>query len=236
MKLFFCVSLSMVLSACGTGSPLEAALLVSPEGQVLSIQNGKDGKKVAFGETCVSDDQAKICLGMKFVSYENPQGNPVVNPDQAVLITQKLNMLWGVCNIAFQIDQYQAVDPAKYGLSFGGESQDEVDDIRRIFSFPADHLLAVTTGPWDTAVNAWTAMPGEGPYGAVMEAGAASYGDGIIYAHEFGHYLGLDHVSDESDLMNPVIYTSSLKVDQDQCQVARATVSSYWSAMVRHSR
>src|SRR2546423_719044 len=78
-----------------------------------------------------------------------------------------------------------------------------------------------------------TNMPGDGIYGAIMEASIVNYGNGVIYAHEFGHYLGLDHVGDTSDLMNAIVYTTSTKLTSGQCQAARDTASSYWSAMYR---
>ncbi|MGZ3687401.1 MAG: matrixin family metalloprotease, partial [Bdellovibrionota bacterium] len=127
----------------------------------------------------------------------------------------------------------EQVDPTASGLSYGAASQNELNQIRQTYGKTADELLAVTTGPWGTAVNAWTNMPGDGIYGAIMEASIVTYGSGIIYAHEFGHYLGLDHVSDTSDLMNAVIYTTSSKLDSGQCQTAVDTANSYWKAMQR---
>jgi hypothetical protein len=170
---------------------------------------------------------------MHFVTYQNTSGAAVASTDQAATIIHTMNQLWSQCNIGFQIEKYEAVDPTKLGLVYGAQSQNQLDQIRQTFSAPSDELLAVTTGPWGTAVNAWTNMPGDNLYGAVMEASIVGYGGGIIYAHEFGHYLGLDHVSDSSDLMDAIIYTTSTKIDSTQCQSARATVAQYWTAMIR---
>lgn len=191
-------------------------------------------KKVVLGDSCVSSDLNKLCLGIHFVSYKNSQGQAVAGLSEVETIVRTMNDLWKECAIGFQVEEYQSIDPSQYGLSFGEESQQEVDKIRQTFATIPNELLAVTTGPWGTAVNAWTAMPGEGPYGAVMEASVVTYGKGIIYAHEFGHYLGLDHVSDQEGLMNPTIYPTSLNLDSSECDLARKTAKNYWPAMFRY--
>jgi hypothetical protein len=167
------------------------------------------------------------------VSYKDSSGTPTATTAQATTIVQTMNKLWSACNIGFEIEKYEAVDPTQSGLVYGAQSQNQLDQIRQTYAQPSNELLAVTTGPWGTAVNAWTNMPGDGIYGSIMEASIVDYGGGIIYAHEFGHYLGLDHVSDQSNLMNPVIYTTSTTIDSSQCQTARDTANSYWSAMIR---
>lgn len=188
---------------------------------------------VAIGESCTGGDSSKICLAMHFVTYKDSGGKAVASQAAAATIIHTMNTLWAACNIGFQIEKYDAVTPADYGLSYGSQSQNELNAIRGAFSSPSNELLGVTTGPWGTAVNAWTNMPGSALDGAVMEASIVGYGGGIIYAHEFGHYLGLDHVSDTSNLMNPVIYTTSKTLSASQCAAARSTASSYWSAMRR---
>lgn len=184
--------------------------------------------------TCVSSDPNHICLAVHFVSYKDGNGTPVVNESQLNTILGTMNKLFGQCNIGFQVEKYEQVDPTASGLSYGANSQNELDQIRNTYGNPSNMLLGVNTGPWGTSVNAWTNMPGSGPYGAIMESSIVDYGDGIIHAHEFGHYLGLDHVSDQSDLMNPVIYNSSTTLTSDQCATARDAASNFWSAMVRH--
>lgn len=185
------------------------------------------------GESCVSGDANKICLGIQFVSYVNSKGQAVASQEDAKTILATMNRIWGQCDIGFQIDKYETVDPTKAGLAFGADAQGQTDKIRTTYGTMKNDLLAVTTGPWGTAVNAWTNMPGSGPYGAVMESSIVDYGSGIIYAHEFGHYLGLDHVDDTSDLMDAVIYTSSSSLTSAECQTARDTAKSFWAAMIR---
>jgi hypothetical protein len=75
-------------------------------------------------------------------------------------------------------------------------------------------------------------MPGGGgPFGAILERPVASFAN--IIAHELGHYLNLYHVSDATDIMNPIIYSSSTKLTSSQCATARSAASFFWSKMYR---
>lgn len=181
---------------------------------------------------CGTGDPHHLCLGTRWVSYEDGNGAPVLSRNQALSNLATLNQIWSQCDIGFQMEEYDPVDPARYGLAFGPEAENQLDPIRARFN-DGRTLLAVTTGPWSGVKNAWTSMPGSPPYGAVMEAGIVDYGDGIIYAHEFGHYLGLAHVPDPTDVMDPVIYTDSDRITGAQCASARRTAHALWSPMLR---
>jgi hypothetical protein len=54
-----------------------------------------------------------------------------------------------------------------------------------------------------------------------------------IIAHELGHYMNLAHVSDQTNLMNPVIYASSNTITSDQCTGTRRAVEYFWQGMKR---
>ena len=54
-----------------------------------------------------------------------------------------------------------------------------------------------------------------------------------LIAHELGHYLNLEHVSDQYNVMNPVVYGNSFNLTDDQCAEARATAISFWSNALR---
>lgn len=226
----------LALAACnapeqagaGDGSEVIAASGV-PDGN--GGFTGANPSAPAVGESCVAGDSDKICLAIRFVTYTN-NGVPAASATQAATIIRKMNSLFSQCNIGFQIQTYEQVNPSDYGLAYGSASQSQTDSIRGQFDV-SDRLLAVTTGPWGTAVNAWTNMPGDNVYGAIMEQSIVAYGDGIIYAHEFGHYLGLDHISDTGNLMSAVIYTSSSSLTSSQCSIARDVATSYWSKMIR---
>lgn len=189
------------------------------------------------GESCHTNDPNHICLALKYVAYKDSSGTPTVSQEAAVNNIKQFNKLWGQCNIGFQIDNYSAIAPKESGLSYSTANVGELDDIRKVENDDKT-LLVVTTGTWDrsgslgdTGANAWTAMPGENLYGAVLEKPVATFGN--IIAHELGHYLNLDHVSDESNLMNPIIYDGSTTITKSQCTAAREAVTTYWQKMVR---
>ena len=188
--------------------------------------------KVSVGESCTGDP-TRTCLAVHFVAYTDSSGAPTADTTEAATIIHTMNQLFAQCSIGFQIEKYEAISPTQYNLDYGAQSQNQLNQIRQTFDLPSNQLLAVTTGPWGTSVNAWTNMPGEGVYGAIMEASIVNYGKGIIYAHEFGHYLGLDHVSNSANLMNPIIYTTSTQLSASQCQAAQSTLHAYWADMIR---
>jgi hypothetical protein len=178
-----------------------------------------------------------MCLAVKYVVYDDSKGSAVVDDKAAIRNIDAINRIWSECNIGFQIDKYVAANPTQYKLAFNTANLSDLNSIRKTFQ-DSSTLLVVTTGSWNrsgtlgnTGANAWTNMPGEGVYGVVMESDVGTYSN--IIAHELGHYLNLDHVNDESDLMNPIIYDGSTTLTQSQCNEARAAVSNYWTAMKR---
>ena len=204
--------------------------------KVANISNPTQGAPTAqgslVGTSCKSNDSNQICLGLKYVVYKNSKGESVVSQPDAVKNVDNINKLWKQCGIAFQIDEFVAADAPTDKLSHNPANMGELDDIRKVYS-DANTLLVVTTGKWDrsgslgnTGANAWTSMPGEDLYGAIHESTVGTFSN--IMAHELGHYLNLDHMNDESDLMNPIIADSSTKLTQQQCASARASVSTYW--------
>ena len=143
---------------------------------------------------------------------------------------QGINQLWQTCNVGFQIEEYDAVDPTTYGLTYGANSENELTQIRQTFSNDSTFLLALT-GPWDTSSIAWTEMPGGAPYGSVVDSDYAD--QAVAVGHEFGHYQGLDHVSTSNNLMYPIVYSSDTNIDASQCVTATSTDQSVWPKMLR---
>lgn len=190
-----------------------------------------------LGASCLNSDPNHICLGMKYVVYVDASGNPVVSQNAVINDIITIDQIWSVCNVGFQIDSYVQADPKSYGLNLYPKDYNELDTIRGVFD-DAQELLVVTTGKWDrsgtlgnTSANAWTNMPGSGVLGVLMEAPVGDYGQ--IIAHELGHYLNLGHVSDTSNVMNPVIYPTSTALNSNQCDAARAAAKSFWGKMFR---
>ena len=182
----------------------------------------------------VSSDSSMLKLALKYVEFTDSDGKPVLTQDQMNSVTQRINELYAPCKIQFVAEQYKPVQPKQVGLEYNTQSMNELEPIRSQFK-DANHLVVINTGDWNHdsmgTANAWTAMPGENPAGAVIEANSASFG-GIV-AHELGHYLGLDHVDDTENMMNPIIYQTSTAIDAQQCDSMRQAVSTYWTASLR---
>lgn len=191
-----------------------------------------------IGESCQSGNPNQICLALKYVTYIDPTTElPVIDQAGALNNLQVFNQLWSQCGIGFQIEQFISVQPSDYGLNFNTASLAELDQVRSAFADNGE-LLVVTTGTWDRSgtlgqseANAWTTMPGTGPYGTVLEEPVSTIPN--MVGHELGHYLNLLHVSDDTDLMNPIIYTSSMALTSDQCSTVRAAAAFFWPQMYR---
>lgn len=178
---------------------------------------------------CHSEDPSQICLGLKYVSYEDSAG-AVASQSTALKNLEEINSIWRGCGIQFQIEEYQAVDPAVYGLAAGSGAMGQLDQIRNTFN-DGRTMLVVQTGYWGTTKNAWAQLPGGTAYGVVLESTVATSGN--IVGHELGHYMNLDHDSDPSNLMSAIVYPSSLEVTPGQCEETRSTANSFWAAMKR---
>lgn len=173
-----------------------------------------------------------IRVAVKFVNYTDDAGKPVLNQDQVNKLTGEMNQLFAQCHIELVSEEYQAVRPSDVGLEYGLTSMAELDPARKQFA-DSGRLLVINTGPWSGmgSANAWTTLPGEELAGAVIEKDAADFA-GIV-AHELGHYLSLDHESDPSNLLNPVIYKTSTHLTAQQCDAMRETARSVWTATLR---
>jgi hypothetical protein len=187
-----------------------------------------------FKKANLSENHRSLTLALKFVEFIHPDGTPVLGVDKADAIAQELARLFSVCNIQFRLEQYFAVRPSDYGLSYRVAAVSDMRRIRQSFDDPR-HLVIIDTGGWDHlkmgAPNAWTAMPGDSPSGAVVEGSVVTFA-GIV-AHELGHYLSLNHVQNSHNLMNPIIYRTSTELTPDQCMSVRTTAMKYRSAAVR---
>ena len=181
--------------------------------------------------TCVSTDSHSICIAVKVVSYKDSRGVPALSQKGAEIVVQEISDIWKACDIGFQVEEYVAIDPTAYGLQYGAGSANELQQIRQKFSNDKTFFLGVT-GSWTTSAIAWTALPGGGPYGAVVDADYAA--DRVAVGHEIGHYQGLDHNNTSGNLMYPIVYSNDTTLTTAQCNFARQTDQVYWQAMLRH--
>jgi hypothetical protein len=243
VALFVATAIACVSGENGSGAQGMDELQNPPATNVPNNPGGSTGGNPAavapalIGESCKSSDPNHICLALKYIVYTDSSGRPSVTSTQAAANIKVINKIWNQCNIGFQIETYHQIEPSKHHLVFSTANIGDLDEIRSTFEDP-DHLLVVTTGSWNrtgslghTSANAWTSLPGSTPYGAVLEASVGNFGN--ILAHELGHYLNLDHLSEATDLMNPIIYDNSTQLNQDQCNSARSTANSYWADMER---
>lgn len=225
------------LTGCdGASSSVEGSAAASSNGSGSGDSSAVQGSTspMAVGATCHSTNPDDICIGMKVVVFKDSRGNAVSDEATTLANLAGINKIWKQCGIAFQVEKYETVNPADMGLAFGGSSAEAETSATRKAYEDDNRFLVVTTGAWNVQKNAWTASPGAGPYGAVMEGSIAS-GYSEIYAHELGHYLNLDHTSQgaTANVMSATIAHSSVQLNASQCTEARATAKSFWSAMLR---
>jgi hypothetical protein len=230
----------LIGAASGCDSPQGSDLI---SGVPIAIPAGPSGSTTGthstpeIGASCETGDSEHICLGLKYVVYSDASGNPVIARDSIASNIAAIDVIWNQCNIGFQIDQLVVANPTDYGLNLNPLNYPELDQARSAFS-TNDLLLVITTGTWNrsgtlgsTGANAWTNMPGSYVMGVVMEQPVGAYPN--IIAHELGHYLNLGHVSNTSDVMNPIIYSNSTTLDTSQCASARAAATYWWTNMIR---
>ncbi len=235
-KAAVCLFSLLALSACSGNDDSNVQGQDISAGPPSYVPPGVDPE---VGTGCHVEDVNHICIALKYVVYKDPRGTPTVSSENAVKVVAAMNEVWQQCNISFQIERYLEVDPAQYGLSYQTANQSELTTIRQ--TFMDDHtLLLVTTGTWNRAgtlgnypANAWTSLPyrGGGPFGAVLEKPVGRNGN--LVAHELGHYLNLQHVGDENDVMNAIIYSKSLNLYDSQCASARSAAWYFWTRLLR---
>jgi hypothetical protein len=178
-----------------------------------------------------------MVLAAKFVEYTDPStGVPVLSFEQAANLVNGINKIYDQCGIKIKLDQYQTLDPSTQNLPYSLSSMPDLDPIRKRFDDPHE-IVVVNTGPWNHSTigsaNAWTAMPGDQPAGAVIESTVAM--DAPVVAHELGHYLGLDHMKQATNAMNPIIYGDSTKFESWQCESMKKTAELARAGAIRTS-
>ena len=186
---------------------------------------------------CESLGENESCLALRFVSYQDPTGRPVVNQDEAKQTVAGINSVWAGCGIQFTLESYELVAPNDFGVAFNPSQFFELDLIRSRF-VQDQSLLIVASGPWAQGsqlqaygANAWSTGPFLQSPGIVVEQAMAHYAN--LIAHELGHSLNLPHLSDAMDLMNPVVFPNSTRLYEQQCEVAQDSLTEHWGAALR---
>ena len=190
-------------------------------------------------ESCDSTDPRLICLGLKYIVYEDGSLNSETGSLKAISNVHEVNKIWEPCQIRFSIRDYALIKPSEYGLKQKTSDYQQLQEIRKVFqpkSHERNNLLLVVTDNWNRSgslgnswANAWTNLPGESLLGSVLER---HVGDDItIIAHELGHYLSLDHEADWKNLMNPLIFENSRTLDRSQCASARWAAGKYFGVL-----
>lgn len=104
--------------------------------------------KTAPRATCAEKTDSNYCIALKYVTYKNSKGTPVVTENEAHENVISINKIWSQCQINFKIDAYLAADPDTYSLTYNTANASELNVIRRTFDDSLTFLV-VTTGKWD---------------------------------------------------------------------------------------
>lgn len=224
------------LTACEGG--LDANAAVDPAVLGVDHVNGRSAN-LPFVDDDMSRDPNHLTIALRFVNYVSDDGKPVITADQTKQLVHEMNQLYATCNLHVRVDDYQEIRPGDVGLKYNPSSMGELNPIRAKFD-DERYLVIVNTGSWNSAgglgadgANAWTTMPGSSPSGAVIEKDVAM--TSALVAHELGHYLNLDHAGSSSNLMSPVIYSSSKALSTSQCQQMRQAALTVREAALRKS-
>ena len=180
--------------------------------------------------SCVSSDTTHICIGLKIVAYEDTTGVPTLTEAEAITLVNGMNTVWAQCNVGFQLENFQMIDPTTLGLPYDPNWDTQTDAIRQQFA-SSTQFLVVAVGALSGSTIAVTRVPYSYEYGTIVESAYAQ--NPLTVGHELGHYQGLEHVSDSTNLMNPYIGANTRTLTASQCTTAISTDSQYWNAMKR---
>jgi hypothetical protein len=178
---------------------------------------------------CKTSDPESQCIGLRIVSYD--EGSKTVLPySDALALVTELNRVWSPCKIGFDLASYEHVDPFTRGLSLNPNWRSEGSQIRAAFNDQVNFLV-VAVGRFAASTIAVTQMPGYGPFGTLVESAYAT--NPLTVGHELGHYMGLYHIRNTSNLMNPYIGPHTEQLSESQCSIARSTNARFWANLLK---
>jgi hypothetical protein len=219
--------LLIVLSACGPGA---GSLPTGPVSEPQGTSPNPDSSTQTYSNSCESSDPDLQCIGLKVVSFQNQKGESVLQETETLKLIDGMNEVWKSCNIAFQLEKYESVQPESIGLPYSPDWRNDSTSIRAHFE-EADRFLIVAVGPWTNATIAVAQMPGNGPFGVLVSEKYAK--NAYTVGHELGHYQGLYHVRNKKNLMNSYIGPFTSALGSAQCAIARRTNLKHWQRMLR---
>lgn len=242
VSFFSVATAALTLSGCGGGSgaqqndqqpPLSIGVGgVAPVIDPITAPPVPDSGLNQYGYPgCGNSSGTQLCLGLKVVSYFNSSNQAVISEVAAVQLVRDINSVWSQCNIAFQLEKYSLVNPNDYGLDFNPNWTSQASQIRKTFE-DGNRMVVIAVGQLSGSTIAVTEMPGgSAPYGVLVEQDYAK--NAYTVGHELGHYLGLYHISNSSNLMNAYIGSNTKGLTESQCTTAWDTETSFWKQMLR---
>jgi hypothetical protein len=183
--------------------------------------------------SCASSNPSHLCIGVKIVSYVQ-NGVAVLDRDQAISLINRVSQVWNQCNIGFQLESYDAVDPAPLHLDYDMNWYNDGDKVRSTFKDDSRFLMIAAgklTGRSNTTGATWDAGTGYGFFGSLIDGAYAQ--KELTVAHEFGHYQGLYHVKGDTNLLYPYAEPDNNHLTAQQCTTARNSDYHYWQNMLR---
>ena len=176
-------------------------------------------------------DVEPVTIALRYLAFKDPrQGKAVIDESAVARMVSRMNQVWAQCQVSFRLDDYAALDPARYGARFNPANFAELDRLREA-TRDTRYLTMISTGKWDrsgdlgdSGSNCYSSFPSDSADGIVCEARVAA--NPLLHAHEAGHWLNLKHTKGR-DLMNHFVGATNDVLTHDQCVLARSAIGNW---------